>query len=602
MGALSQRAQWGTVREDYSANGDAWNYFPTTCPQPSLSLGRGRHGRHLRRPAAPLPVPWPCGTARDPILKERLFGLTNSEGNHGEDVKELYYYLDATPTHSYLKMLYKYPQARISLRSAGRGETPRGKLEPEFELIDTGIFDDDRYFDVFVEYAKAEPDDILMRMTVHQPRPEPPRCICCRRSGFATPGPGRQAAPRHAADARPERCDRRASIQSWATYSLLRRRRAASCCSATTKPTSAALVRRRRRRRLLQGRLSRYVDHGERAAVNPEHTGTKAAAALRLEVARRRQRQRAAAAEQRRCGPSRLRDFDAMLADSGSEADEFYAELQDDIADADARTVQRQALAGMIWSKQFYRYDVREWLEGDPAQPPPAAERRTAATATGRTSTTPTSSRCPTSGSTPGTPPGTWRFHCVPLALIDPEFAKDQLVLLTREWYMHPNGQMPAYEWTFSDVNPPVHAWAAWRVFQIDRKQQRHAATWRSWSGVFHKLLLNFTWWVNRKDAHGRKCSRAAFWGWTTSASSTAAAAARPAAIIDQADGTSWMAMYCLNLMRIALELAPHNHVYEDIATKFFEHFLHIAEAMTNIGGDGHRACGTRRMSSTTTC
>jgi hypothetical protein len=530
---------------------------------------------------------------QDPILKERLFGLTGTEGNHGEDVKEYYYYLDNTPTHSYMKMLYKYPQTEFPYSGLVQENRRRSKEEPEFELIDTGIFDEDRYFDVFVEYAKAAPEDILIRITAVNRGPEAALLhllphIWFRNTwswGFkgnnpilqpggkpkiTTPRDGVFELEHHFLGPRWLYCDGKPELLF--------------CDNDTNIQRLYGLVD-------VEGYckdgINDYVVQGSKEAVNPTQTGTKAAANYQVVIP-------AGTAEQRRW---RLSDqflaepfaqFDDIYQQRQDECEAFYAELQAHIADADTRNVQRQALAGMLWTKQFYYFDIPDWLDGDPAQPPPPSERRQGRNYEWRHLNNADILSMPDKWEYPWYAAWDVAFHCLPLALIDPDFAKEQLVLLTREWYMHPNGQFPAYEWDFGAVNPPVHAWATWRVFQIDRKHHAGGTGDLAFlERVFHKLMLNFTWWVNRKDVDGRNVFQGGFLGLDNIGVFDRSAPLPTGGYINQSDATSWMAMYCLNLMRIALELAQHNHVYEDIATKFFEHFLYIAQAMYNMGDQG---------------
>ena len=613
---LSER-QWGTVREDYSSHGTAWEYFPHEHSR-SRAYRWGEDGiAGLSDDRQRLCFSVALWNGRDPILKERLFGLTNTEGNHGEDVKELYYYLDATPTHSYLKMLYKYPQrefpyARLVEENAGRKANPG---LPEFEILDTGIFDDDRYWDVFVEYAKASPEDILVRITIHNRGPEEatlhvlphlwfrntwswkgddsqkPR-LCVGDEGQIVAQHSRAGEYRldcdvfHESQSGDRNSGTRGVLPSNEPEWLF-----------TENETNPGLFGSAREG-FFKDAFHECIVRGDRAAVNPQQSGTKAAAhcvvmvpahsshEIRLRLTKSHEAGRSES-------PSRaFDDFNALFSQRLAEADVFYAELQRNISHADARLVQRQAFAGMIWSKQYFYYDVPEWLKGDPAQPPPPAGRRHGRNREWMHLNNADIISMPDKWEYPWYAAWDLAFHCIPLAMIDPEFAKCQLVLLTREWYMHPNGQLPAYEWALGDVNPPVHAWATWRVFQIDRKQRRqkdpdYAGDLPFLERVFHKLMLNFTWWVNRKDAQGRNIFQGGFLGLDNIGVFDRSAPLPTGGFINQADGTSWMAMYSLNLMRIALELALHNKVYEDIATKFFEHFLHIAEAMNNIGDEG---------------
>ena len=580
---LSER-QWGTVREDYSEYGTAWEYFPHDHARSRAYRwgedGIGGFGDEQLLLCLALAL-W---NGRDPILKERLFGLTNSEGNHGEDVKELYYYLDGTPTHSYMRMLYKYPQAAFPYAWLVEENRRRGRSEAEFELIDTGIFADNRYFDVEIEYAKADVDDILMRVTVHNRAADAAELHVLPQLWARNIWSWKPDCPRPLLVARE---DRTISVD----HPLLPRLRL-HCdgspeflfCHNETNITRLSGISAPGHH--FKDGINDYVVNGEVAAVAPDRRGSKVAAYYRLSLPAggcAQLRARLAPADH----AFGLSDFDHIFDQRRAEADEFYAELQHDITDPDARLVQRQALAGVLWSKQFYYFDIPEWLNGDPLQPPPPAARRH-----GRNCDWPHLNNAdivsmPDKWEYPWYAAWDLAFHAVTLALIDPGFAKSQLLLLTRDWYMHPNGQLPAYEWAFGDVNPPVHAWAVWRVYEIDREHRGGEGDLAFLERVFHKLMLNFTWWVNRKDVEGRNIFQGGFLGLDNIGIFDRNAKLPNGGYINQADGTAWMAMYTLNLMRIALELALTDHVYEDIASKFFEHFLYIAEAMTNIGGDG---------------
>jgi hypothetical protein len=589
---LSDR-QWGTVREDYSPHGGAWDSFPHDHAR-SRAYRWGEDGiagvsDNEQRLCLALAV-W---NGRDPILKERLFGLTNSEGNHGEDVKELYYYLDATPTHSYLKMLYKYPHAEFPYRWIVEENHRRGKDQPEFELLDTGAFDGDRYFDVVVEYAKAGPDELFMRVTAHNRGPDAAELhilpqVWFRNSWSWKHGEPRpviwQAGPNQLALSHPMLGDYDLHVQG--DPELL----------FTENETNPRLFSQPQPG-YFKDAFHEAVIQGNQEAVNPARTGTKAAAHFQFAVepggtATVRLRL-VNAMNASACGKGNLGkacpfdSFDEMFIERVLEADAFYGKLQKDIEDPDARLVQRQAFAGLIWSKQWYYYDVPEWLAGDPAQPLPPPERKWGRNREWKHLNNADVISMPDKWEYPWYAAWDLAFHMIPFVLIDSEFAKSQLLLFTREWYMHPNGQLPAYEWAFGDVNPPVHAWATWRVFQIDRKQRGDCGDIEFLERVFHKLMLNFNWWVNRKDAQGRNIFQGGFLGLDNIGVFDRSAPLPTGGFINQSDGTAWMAMYCLNLMRIALELALHNRVYEDVATKFFEHFLHIAEAMTDIGENG---------------
>ena len=573
---LSER-QWGTVREDYSPGGTAWDYFPHDHAR-SRAYRWGEDGIAGISDADQLVcLSLALWNGADPILKERLFGLTNAEGNHGEDVKEHYFYLDATPTHSYLKMLYKYPQHAFPYADLVAENARRGTDVPEYELLDTGVFAEDRYFDVFVEYAQADPGDMLMKITVWN------------RAGAA--------AELHLV---PQLVLR--NTWTWEPGSVKPELRAVGDGEIGIEPGELGMSHlyvdgaaqllftenESNGPRLWNGVETGYykdafherIVGGQSARVNPARVGTKAGAWFHSTIpggAKQEYRLRLT----RRAFVKPFEDFDGCLAIRHAEADQYYADLQKDIAVADERVVQRQAFAGLIWSKQFYYLDIPRWLNGDPGQMTPPESRLHGRDVEWRNLNNADIISMPDKWEYPWYASWDLAFHCIPFALIDAEFAKHQLVLLTREWYMHPNGQIPAYEWAFSDVNPPVHAWAAWRVYQIDRKQNGGNGDLEFLERVFHKLMLNFTWWVNRKDQSGRNIFQGGFLGLDNIGVFDRSAKLPTGGYINQSDGTSWMAMYSLNLMRIALELAEHNHVYEDIASKFFEHFLNIADAMS---------------------
>jgi hypothetical protein len=587
---LSER-QWGTVREDYSAGGNAWEYLPHDHAR-SRAYRWGEDGiagfsddwQHICLSLA-------MWNGRDPILKERLFGLTNAEGNHGEDVKELYYYLDAIPSNSYLKMLYKYPQGEFPYARLVEENHRRGENQPEFELLDTGLFDQDRYFDVFVEYAKAAEEDILMLVTAHNRGPDAARLVLVPQIAFRNTWSWylKPTRPKLSADNGGVKiehhrqgtfrlnCDGEHTLLFCDNETNVRRLYGQSAAPGFFKDA-----------------FHEYFVHGRHEAVNPGQTGTKAGAAYELNVPAGNSvtvRLRLSKAD----APSASQpwaDFDAVFAQRRLEADDFYAGLQQGMDDADARLVQRQAYAGMIWSKQFFHYDVLRWLQGDPTQPPPPPERKHGRNADWKHLNNVDVISMPDKWEYPWFAAWDLAFHCVAFAEIDPEFAKSQLVLLMREWYMHPNGQLPAYEWAFGDVNPPVHAWAAHRVFQIDRRQRQESnpndqGDLEFLERVFQKLLMNFTWWVNRKDAQGRNIFQGGFLGLDNIGCFDRSKPLPSGGFLSQADGTSWMAAYCLNLLRISIELAvSHDHVYEDIASKFFEHFLAIAGAINGLGDD----------------
>lgn len=583
---LSER-QWGTVREDYSEQGRAWDYFPHDQAR-SRAYRWGEDGiGGLSDDMCRLCVSVALWNGNDPILKERLFGLTNSEGNHGEDVKEAYYYLDATPTHSYLRMLYKYPQRAFPYDELVKVNAARTREEREYELVDTGVFDDDRYFDVEIEYARAGPDDILLSITAHNRGPDPAPLtivpqVWFRNTWSWSPGSPR---PRLYGEAPGVARAIHAELGEW----VVEFADSPELCFTDNDTNSGRLFDSEAEGFFKDG-IGEYVVSGDTNAINPAATGTKMGGVCRKTIpaggsAVVRLRLRRPPEDLPETPPDAWSDFDAIVTKRRSEADLFYATLQRDIESADARAVQRQAFAGMIWTKQFYYYDVHDWLEGDPHDPAP--QRKVTRNEQWRHVTTAEVISMPDAWEYPWYAAWDLAFHCIPLALVDPKFAKGQLELLTREWYMHPNGQLPAYEWAFDDVNPPVHAWATWRVYQIDRKHHGGAPDTKFLERVFHKLLLNFTWWVNRKDHEDNNVFQGGFLGLDNIGVFDRSKGLPSGARIDQADGTAWMAMYSLNMMRIAIELALHNDVYEDIATKFFEHFLYIAKAMFEVGETG---------------
>ena len=587
---LAER-QWGTVREDYSPGGTAWEYLPH-------DHARSRAYRWGEDGIAGFSDDWQhlclslgMWNGRDPILKERLFGLTNSEGNHGEDVKELYYYLDGTPSHSYLKMLYKYPQGAFPYTQLVEENRRRGPAQPEFELLDTGLFDEDHYFDVFVEYAKAAPEDILMLVTVHNRGPQTARLvllpqICCRNTWTWYRKPTKPCLSASSGGIRIEHPKKgNFQLHCEGTPDLL------FCENETNE---RRLFGKTEAKGYFKDAFHEYLIQNRREAVNPQQTGTKAGASHDFAIpagGQIRIRLRLTTAEAF-AKVSPWTDFDDVIDQCRREADEFYAGIQQAVPDADARLVQRQAFAGLIWSKQFFHYNVSRWLAGDTTQPPPPPERLQGRNSGWKHLNNAEVISMPDKWEYPWYAAWDLSFHCVALAEIDPEFAKSQLILLLREWYMHPNGQLPAYEWAFGDVNPPVQAWAAFRVFQIDRRQRQetdpgYAGDWDFLERNFQKLLINFTWWVNRKDEQGRNIFQGGFLGLDNIGVFDRSKPLPTGGFINQADGTSWMAMYCLNMLRISLELSAwHDRVYEDIATKFFEHFLAIAAAINGVAED----------------
>ncbi|KUG08678.1 MGH1-like glycoside hydrolase domain-containing protein [Solirubrum puertoriconensis] len=577
---LTER-QWGTVREDYSAEGNAWDHITHDMAR-SYAYRWGEEGiggisdhRQLLCFSVAL---W---NEQDSILKERLFGLTNGQGNHGEDVKESYYYLDNTPTHSYMKMLYKYPQQEFPYLELVEENARRTRQEPEYELHDTGIFDEGRYFDVFIEYAKADPDDILIQVTAYNRGPEaaPLRLLpqLWFRNTWAWGTDDYRPAMRQAAPGVVQ-IDHKELGTHWLYCD-----EAPELLFCDNDTNGARLYDLEATDLYFKDGVNDYVVDSNSKAVNPKREGTKVAAhycALVEPGKARTVRLRLSKTEHAKP----FADFADVVALRLREADEFYAELQEKLPSADAQNIQRQALAGMLWSKQFYYYDVAQWLDGDPAMLAPPTERRNGRNNNWRHLYNADIISMPDKWEYPWYAAWDLAFHCVPLAMVDPYFAKGQLRLLTRDWYLHPNGQLPAYEWNFGDVNPPVHAWATWRVYKMDKKQNGGEGDLHFLESVFHRLTLNFTWWVNRKDRNNHNIFEGGFLGLDNIGVFDRSAPLPTGGYIEQADGTSWMAMYALNLMRIALELAKTNPVYQDIASKFFEHFLYIAEAMTKAG------------------
>ena len=591
---LSER-QWGTVREDYSAHGDSWFFFPHDHAR-SRAYRWGEDGllgvcdRQGR-----LCFALALWNGRDPILKERLFGLSGPEGNHGEDVKELYYYLDSTPTHSYMRALYKYPQAEFPYDRLVDENRRRGKDQPEFELLDTGVFDDDRYFDVVAEYAKAAPEDILIRVTIHNRGPDAATVhllpTLWLRNTWSWLGHDESPSCFPGMKLQPD-----GTVLAWhealGEFSFV----AESASPPATWLFTDNVSNTERLYGLpnsdlhVKDAFHDRVVHGKLDAVSADGIGTKTAAWYQLRL------------EPHACKEIRLRltahtaktwtpetafgpDFEHLFLTRQAEADEFYRSKQTQELAPGAAQVQRQAFAGLLWSKQFYHYVVRQWLKGDQGQPAPPETRRL-----GRNRDWPHLFNrdvisMPDKWEYPWYAAWDLAFHMIPFAQVDGEFAKQQLLLFLREWYMHPNGQLPAYEFGFSDVNPPVHAWACWRVYkQTGPRGQRDRMFL---ARAFQKLLLNFTWWVNRKDIEGNNLFGGGFLGLDNIGVFDRSQPLPAGGRLEQADGTAWMAFFCSTMLAIALELAADDPSYEDIASKFFEHFVAIADAMNTLGGSG---------------
>ena len=582
---VSERA-WGTVREDYSPYGTAWESVPHDHARSKAYRWNedGLAGICDRHQFVCLALAlW---NGRDPILKERMFGLTGNEGNHGEDPKEYYFYLDSTPTHSYMKFLYKYPQAAFPYARLIEENRRRGRTDPEFELLDTGVFDDDRYFDVGVEYAKASPEDLLMRIQIVNRGPDPAQLTVLPTIWFRNTWSW-------GLDVRRPRMRKGESTSSVGIVEFDHEYYGPRRLLCEGGPDLLFTENETNTRRLygdvdgarqVKDGINDYVVQGDKGAVNPDQIGSKASAhyvvtALPDRPVTIRLRFTNGSAE----GALDPQAFDAVFAARLKEADEFYAALAPANVSEDARMVQRQAFAGLLWSKQFYHYDVDRWLKGDPAGPEPPKERLHGRNADWTHLYNADVISMPDKWEYPWYAAWDLAFHCLPIALVDPRFAKDQLVLMLREWYMHPNGQIPAYEWALGDVNPPVHAWAAWRGYKIEKKG-KGVGDRIFLERVFHKLLLNFTWWVNRKDAEGKNIFQGGFLGLDNIGVFDRSKPLPTGGHIEQSDATSWMGMYCLNMLSIALELAREDRAYEDVASKFFEHFVYICRAMNNIG------------------
>ncbi|HEY9769390.1 MAG TPA: hypothetical protein V6C71_13005 [Coleofasciculaceae cyanobacterium] len=584
---LSER-QWGTVREDYSEYGAAWDYFPHDHAR-SRAYRWGEDGiAGISDSQQQLCFAIALWNEQDPILKERLFGLTGNQGNHGEDVKEYYFYLDSTPTHSYLKCLYKYPQAAYPYELLVKENQRRSRYELEYELLDTGVFDDNRYFDVFVEYAKNTPEDIVIQITAINRGTETKPLHILPTLWFRNTWSWQQDAVKpnlKVYDINEEfsviqvhqnkLSDRWLYCDGVGTSNLLFTENETNYQRLFNADNNSPYVK---------DGINDYVVHGDKDAVNSQQLGTKFSPHYVFNLG----------AGETKVIKLRLSDtadltqpfnpeFNDVLQTRKQEADEFYQQVTPFPVSEAERNIQRQAFAGMLWSKQYYYYCIEEWLQGDPNNLPPPPARKEGRNYQWKHLDNAEIISMPDKWEYPWYAAWDLAFHALPLAVVDPEFAKEQLDVMTREWYMHPNGQLPAYEWAFGDVNPPVHAWATWRVYKIEQKMSGKGD--RTFlERVFQKLLLNFTWWVNRKDAQGNNIFEGGFLGLDNIGVFDRSASLPTGGYIEQADGTSWMAMYCLNMLTIALELALENPVYEDMATKFFEHFIYIADAMTHIG------------------
>jgi len=590
---LAER-QWGTVREDYSPDGRCWEYLVHDHAR-SRAYRWGEDGLlGICDREGRLCFALALWNGRDPILKERIFGLTNSEGNHGEDAKEIWFYLDATPTHSYLKGLYRYPQAAYPYAELVAENARRGKDGPEYEIEDTGVLDGGRFFDVVAEYAKADPDDISIRITVTNRGPETATLHLLPTLWFRNTWSWGRTGEGYWPKPRLSRATDRVVLAEHASLGTFRLQLQPVVGSppptllfTENETNTVRLFKTANSTPYVKDAFHEYVVGGRKDAVNPGSVGTKMAAhyALELEPGASQVVKLRLHAASRPLAPSLSSAFDALFDERIRETDVFYAARLSSELSSEERAISRQAYAGLLWSKQFYYYDVKAWLEGDPSQPAPALERRQVRNTDWNNLYNRDVISMPDKWEYPWYASWDLAFHMIPFARIDPEFAKEQLVLLLREWYMHPSGQIPAYEFTFSDVNPPVHAWAAWRVYKMTAPRGKRDRIFLA--RVFQKLLLNFTWWVNRKDPRGHGLFAGGFLGLDNIGVFDRSQPLPSGVVLEQADGTAWMAFYCITMMAMAIELSNENPAYEDMASKFFEHFVRITDAMNHLGGTG---------------
>lgn len=589
---LSDRA-WGTVREDYSPDGAAWDYFPHEAARSRTFRwnedGLGGICDRNQRICFALAL-W---NERDPFLKERLFGLSGPEGNHGEDVKEYYFHLDAAPTFSYAKFLYKYCQNEYPYQELLEENRRRDKSQPEFELLDTGVFDRDEYFDVFIEYAKADANDIFIKITAINRGSQTAPLHVLPHVWFRNDWTWRDSEKPSIKEVSASNDVKSVMLSRFSRRTENVRRMFFSAASAEeilfteNETNNEKLFGVPNASPYVKDAFHRYFANDEKSAVNPEKVGTKACAVYRLDIEPSAEKViylRLSEDDFSHLSAEELsRTAEDFLSMRRVETDEFYASIIPQTLSADAQSVMRQSFAGLNWTKQYYHYIVREWLDGDPAAPAPPASRVKGRNKDWRHLYNSDIISMPDKWEYPWYAAWDLAFHCVAFALFDSEFAKHQLILLVREWYMHPNGQIPAYEWKFDDVNPPVHAWAALRVFQMERRRCG-TGDYEFLEKIFHKLLLNFTWWVNRKDTEGNNVFEGGFLGLDNIGVFDRSGTIPGGGVLEQSDGTSWMAMFSLNMFAIAVELAVQNKAYEDVATKFFEHFIYISDAINNIG------------------
>lgn len=587
---LSERS-WGTVREDYSENGDAWRYFPHDHARSRAYRWNEDGIAGICDRNQYLCFALALWNGQDPILKERMFGLAGHEGNHGEDVKEYYFYLDSTPTHSYMKMLYKYPQNPFPYDKLIEEARKRSYQDPEYELLDTGIFDHDKYFDVFIEYAKASEKDILIEITLHNRADQSSSCTLLPTLWFRnTWSWGYPAGPMGDVPSKPillqiaPNCIQ-AQHPTLGSYYLYTEEKS-EFIFTENETNFERLYNTPNASLYVKDAFHRYIIQNEINAINSEKKGTKAAAITFHEIPAKgtaKIKLRLTAYENN----APFANFESILTQRKAEADEYYAAIQHPELTEEQKKILRQAFAGLMWSKQLYYYDVDHWTKGDPIGPRPPESRRNLRNTGWEHLINFDIISMPDKWEYPWFASWDLAFHCIALVLVDADFAKRQLNLMTREWYMHPNGQLPAYEWNFNDVNPPIHAWSALRVYQCDEKLQGKPD--RDFlKGIFHKLLLNFTWWVNRKDPQGHNVFQGGFLGLDNISVFDRSKPLPTGGHIDQSDGTAWMAFYCVMMMKISLELAQEEPIYQDMATKFFEHFQRISASMSNCGGKGY--------------
>ncbi len=584
---LSER-QWGTVREDYSEHGEAWDYFPHDHAR-SRVYRWGEDGlAGISDEFCNLCFAVGLWNEKDPIIKERMFGLTGPEGNHGEDVKELYYYLDSTPTHSYMKHLYKYPQAEFPYQSLVETNKHRSKHETEFELLDTGVFEDKAYFDVFTEYAKAEEEDILIKITIHNRGKKAANLqvlpTLWLRNLWSYQLISEKPSMKYIADKdTANRIDiKHEKLGEFSLYF----QDAERVLFTENETNTEKVFGQKNATPFTKDAINNAVVQQDFSLLEDKTEGTKCSPLYRLKIAGNN----SVELRLRLTKGSPLKnplgkEFTAIFKEKVKEADEFYKTIIPAKSSVDEKNIQRQAFAGMLWSKQYFNIDMPRWLNGDPGQPSPPENRKNGRNRDWLSLNNEDIISMPDKWEYPWYAAWDSAFHCVPLAMVDTEFAKNQLILFLREWYMRPNGQIPAYEWAFSDVNPPVHAWSCMQVYRIE-KNKTGKGDLHFLKRVFQKLLINFTWWVNRKDHNDNNIFEGGFLGLDNIGVFDRSAAIPGGGHLEQADGTSWMAMYSLNMLDMALEIALEDPSFEDVATKFFEHFVYISESLNKIGED----------------